>query len=55
MALGPGRPLNDDELYLKFSLNVAHISDDESAKALWNEIFQLTGQASPQSVMSLLR
>jgi 2-methylcitrate dehydratase PrpD len=52
---GPGRPLNDDELYLKFSLNVAHMSDDESAKTLWNEIFQLTGQASPQSVMSLLR
>jgi 2-methylcitrate dehydratase PrpD len=52
---GPGRPLDDDELYLKFSLNVAHISDTASAKNLWNEIFQLTGQASPQSVMRLLR
>jgi 2-methylcitrate dehydratase PrpD len=52
---GPRQPLTDEELYLKFSLNLSRTLDDASAQRLRNEIFQLTDQASPRSVMRLLR
>lgn len=52
---GPRQPLTDEELYLKFSLNLSRTRDDASAQHLRNEIFQLAEQASPRSVMLLLR
>ncbi|MCM3886694.1 MmgE/PrpD family protein [Frankia sp. R82] len=52
---GPRQPLSDDELSLKFGLNLANALDDDSAGHLQREIFQLASHSSPRSVMRLLR